>query len=150
MSCFFKDVVLMYLARVCVSFTRCVSLCAVVHGRRLGETPLLLVLLFLSCCQFVTFFFALIVCLVIFSSCHFFASLFSCRVRERPNQNHPPVTDPSIKPYYAVKLSPRVGFFMTDNRVERSLHRRVVACRRAGFLACRRMKERGEGSRSLA
>ncbi|CBJ29947.1 conserved unknown protein [Ectocarpus siliculosus] len=33
------------------------------------------------------------------------------------------VTDLSIKPYYACKLSPRVGFFMTDNRVERSLHR---------------------------
>ncbi|CAM9753697.1 unnamed protein product [Scytosiphon promiscuus] len=33
------------------------------------------------------------------------------------------VTDPSIKPYYAFKLSPRVGFFMTDNRVERSLHK---------------------------
>eukprot|EP00904_Undaria_pinnatifida_P006858 jgi/Undpi1/3301/HiC_scaffold_15.g06675.m1 len=33
------------------------------------------------------------------------------------------VTDPSLKPYYAFKLSPRVGFFMTENRVERSLHR---------------------------
>lgn len=34
-----------------------------------------------------------------------------------------PVKDPSVKPYYAFKLSPRVGFFMTDNRVERSLHK---------------------------
>eukprot|EP00903_Cladosiphon_okamuranus_P019239 g17692.t1 len=33
------------------------------------------------------------------------------------------VKDPSIKPYYAFKLSDRVGFFMTDNRVERSLHK---------------------------
>ncbi|CAN0045981.1 unnamed protein product, partial [Laminaria digitata] len=33
------------------------------------------------------------------------------------------VTDASLKPYYAFKLSPKVGFFMTDNRVERSLHR---------------------------
>lgn len=35
----------------------------------------------------------------------------------------PTVMDPNIKPYYACKLSPRVGFFMTDNRVERSLHK---------------------------
>lgn len=46
-------------------------------------------------------------------SCVFLLSPFSRRQ----------VTDPSIKPYYACKLSPRVGFFMTDNRVERSLHK---------------------------
>ncbi|CAN0064472.1 unnamed protein product [Scytosiphon promiscuus] len=33
------------------------------------------------------------------------------------------VTDHTIRPYYAFRLSRKVGFFMTDNRVERSLHR---------------------------
>ena len=33
------------------------------------------------------------------------------------------VTDSSLKPYYAWKLSPKVGFFMTDNRISRTLHR---------------------------
>eukprot|EP00903_Cladosiphon_okamuranus_P015430 g14252.t1 len=33
------------------------------------------------------------------------------------------VTDSSLKPYYAWKLSPKVGFFMTDNRVARTIHR---------------------------
>lgn len=34
-----------------------------------------------------------------------------------------PVTDHSLKPYYAWKLSPKVGFFMTDNRISRTIHR---------------------------
>ncbi|CAM9695429.1 unnamed protein product [Pylaiella littoralis] len=33
------------------------------------------------------------------------------------------VKDPNIEPFYSCKLSNGVGFFMTDNRVERSLHR---------------------------
>lgn len=33
------------------------------------------------------------------------------------------VTDHTLRPFYAFRLSPKVGFFMTDNRVERSLHR---------------------------
>ncbi|CAM9546634.1 unnamed protein product [Ascophyllum nodosum] len=33
------------------------------------------------------------------------------------------VTDESLRPYYGVRLSPKVGLFMTENRVERSLHR---------------------------
>eukprot|EP00904_Undaria_pinnatifida_P002908 jgi/Undpi1/12618/HiC_scaffold_6.g02287.m1 len=37
------------------------------------------------------------------------------------------VTDVSLKPYYAFKLSPKIGFFMTDNRVERTLHRAQAA-----------------------
>ncbi|CAN0049106.1 unnamed protein product, partial [Ectocarpus fasciculatus] len=33
------------------------------------------------------------------------------------------VTDHTLRPFYAFRLSPKLGFFMTDNRVERSLHR---------------------------
>eukprot|EP00904_Undaria_pinnatifida_P002914 jgi/Undpi1/12623/HiC_scaffold_6.g02291.m1 len=33
------------------------------------------------------------------------------------------VTNHSVRPYYAFRLSPKVGFFMTDNRIERSIHR---------------------------
>lgn len=33
------------------------------------------------------------------------------------------VEDSSAKAFYAFKISPRIGVFMTDNRVERSLHR---------------------------
>ncbi|CBN74005.1 conserved unknown protein [Ectocarpus siliculosus] len=33
------------------------------------------------------------------------------------------VQDTRVKPFYAWKLSPKVGFFMTDNRIERTLHR---------------------------
>ncbi|CAN0157752.1 unnamed protein product, partial [Ectocarpus sp. 8 AP-2014] len=33
------------------------------------------------------------------------------------------VQDTRVKPFYAWKLSPKIGFFMTDNRIERTLHR---------------------------
>ncbi|CAM9155057.1 unnamed protein product, partial [Hapterophycus canaliculatus] len=35
------------------------------------------------------------------------------------------VTDSNVKPFYAWKLSPKVGFFMTDNRISRTLHRKA-------------------------
>ena len=66
------------------------------------------------------------------------------------------VTDPSIKPYYAYKLSPRVGFFMTDNRVERSLHKCVRstcvwACLFALVSGIERERQgsRGSGGRAI-
>ena len=33
------------------------------------------------------------------------------------------VKDHTVRPYYAFRLSDKVGFFMTDNRIERSIHR---------------------------
>ena len=33
------------------------------------------------------------------------------------------VTDHTLKPYYGLRLSPKVGVFITENRVVRSLHR---------------------------
>lgn len=33
------------------------------------------------------------------------------------------VTDSENRAYYGVKLGPKVGLFMSDNRVERSIHR---------------------------
>ena len=33
------------------------------------------------------------------------------------------VKDHTVRPYYAFRLSGKVGFFMTDNRIERSIHR---------------------------
>ncbi|CAM9357442.1 unnamed protein product, partial [Hapterophycus canaliculatus] len=60
------------------------------------------------------------------SSLEFYVATLAYQVyNEYQHQLHEDidVTDPSIKPFYACKLSPRVGFFMTDNRVERSLHK---------------------------
>lgn len=35
----------------------------------------------------------------------------------------PSATNHRLRPFYAFRLSSKLGFFMTDNRVERSLHR---------------------------